>query len=86
VPGVDDDVIYAGCWVHILIRPWWQDSAEWGKRVNAGLTAIQFCRDDEPFGESRITPEDVDNTFDDFSEEGSGYDDELGQGEDTDEL
>lgn len=84
VPGTDDDVIYAGCWVNILIRPWWQDSVEWGKRVNAGLTAIQFCRDDEPFGDARITPEDVDNTFDDMASEDSGYDDELGT--DIDEL
>ena len=82
VPGVDDDVIYAGCWVNILIRPWWQNSAKWGKRVNAGLTAVQFVRDDEPFGQGRITSEDVDETFDEFADEASGYDDELGEVED----
>ena len=75
-------MIYAGCWVNILIRPWWQNSAKWGKRVNAGLTAVQFVRDDEPFGQGRITSEDVDETFDEFADEASGYDDELGEVED----
>ena len=82
-PGVDEDSIYAGCWVNLLIRPWYQDNS-FGKRVNANLIAVQFVRDDEVFGKGRITDEEVDDTFDEFAEEGdSGYSDELA---DEDEL
>lgn len=52
------DMIYGGCWVSVLIRPWFQDGrtsgAGFGKRINAGLQGVQFIRDDEPFGEGRI--------------------------------
>lgn len=52
------DMVYGGCWGHILIRPWFQDGkkvgAGYGKRVNAGLVGVQFIRDDKPFGEGRI--------------------------------
>lgn len=79
--GEDDDRIYGGCWVNILVRPWYQDN-EWGKRINAGLVVVQFVRDDEAFGQGRITDEDVDNTFDEFADDGdSGFDDELGDDE-----
>lgn len=78
--GEHDDVIYAGCWVNILIRPWWQNN-EYGKKVNAGLVAVQFVRDDEAFGTGRISEEDVDATFDEFADEASGYDDDLGEDE-----
>lgn len=81
-PGEDDDIIYGGCWVNILIRPWWQNN-KWGKRVNAGLVAVQFVRDDEAFGQGRIADEAVDETFDEFAGEGSGFDDDLGE---NDEL
>lgn len=77
-PGEHDDVIYAGCWVNVLIRPWWQDN-EWGKKVNAGLVAVQFVRDDEAFGQGRITEAEVDETFDEFADEESGFDDDLGE-------
>lgn len=56
------DIIYGGCYVNVLIRPWWQDN-QYGKRVNAGLSAVQFLRDGEPFGTGRITADDVDATF-----------------------
>ena len=58
-----DDMVYGGCWGHILIRPWYQDGkkvgAGYGKRVNAGLVGVQFIRDDEPFGEARIDDTDA---------------------------
>lgn len=57
------DMVYGGCWAHILIRPWYQDGkkvgAGYGKRVNAGLVGVQFIRDDEPFGEGRIDDTDA---------------------------
>lgn len=82
-PEEADERIYAGCWVNLLIRPWWQDN-EFGKKVNANLIAVQFVRDDESFGQSRVSADDIDSTFDEFADDDdSGYDDELGE---TDEL
>jgi hypothetical protein len=71
--------IYAGCRVSILIRPWFQDHKKFGKRVNAGLVAVQFMRDDEPISEGRISDDDVDEMFDEYEEGGSdggGMDDD----------
>lgn len=63
----DSSKIYGGCWGHLLIRPWVQ-SNKYGKRVNAGLVAAQFIRDDEPFGEgTRLSDRAIDDTFDDES-------------------
>lgn len=75
-PGQDDDRIYAGCWVNILIRPWWMNN-DYGKKVNAGLVAVQFVKDDEAFGQGRISEEEIDDTFDAFADGDSGFDDEL---------
>jgi len=78
VPGKDDDVIYAGAWVNVLIRPWFQNN-QYGKKVNAGLAAVQFVRDDEAFGQGRISDDAIDSTFDDgLSDDDSGFDDSLG--------
>lgn len=62
----NDDIIYAGCRVNVLIRPWAQKN-DYGKRVNANLLAVQFVRDDEPF--SGIERPDIDEAFDDVSED-----------------
>lgn len=52
------DLVYGGCYVNLLIRPWYQDGVKvgkgYGKRVNAGLMGVQFVSDGEPFGEGRI--------------------------------
>lgn len=63
----DADKIYGGCWGNILIRPWAQNN-KFGKRINAGLTAVQLGRtpsgaDDSAFGEGRISDEEIDDTF-----------------------
>lgn len=58
----DKDLIYGGCYVNMLIRPWFQ-SNKYGKRVNAGISAVQFVRDGEPFGQGRITDSDLDDRF-----------------------
>lgn len=70
------DMLYGGCYVNILIRPWFQDN-EFGKRVNAGLIGVQFVRDGEPFGEGRINDEDAwDAVDDDDSDDGMGDEDD----------
>lgn len=69
----DASKLYGGCYGNILIRPWWQNN-KFGKRVNAGLTAVQFLRDGEAFGEGRISEDQIDETFDD--ESGSGWTDD----------
>lgn len=62
------DVFQPGFWGDILIRPWYQNN-KFGKRVNAGLSSVQFVRKDETFGEGRISDEDLDDTFEDYGDE-----------------
>lgn len=63
---------YGGCYGNVLIRPWWQDN-NFGKRVNAGLLAVQFAKDGESFGEGRIADEDVVDSFDGVGDDESGF-------------
>ena len=58
----DKDRIYGGCYINMLIRPWFQ-SNKYGKRLNAGLAAVQFLRDGEAFGQGRISEETIDDRF-----------------------
>ena len=81
-PAEIDRLFYGGCWVNALIRPWWQNHAKYGKRVNSGLSAVQFFKDDEPFGEGRIDDETVDDTFAPVEGSESGFDDD----DDLDDL
>lgn len=62
VVTAEDDIVYAGCYVHVLIRPWKQQHPKYGKRVNANLVGVQFARDGDRFGEE---PVDATNYFDD---------------------
>lgn len=72
----DSEVIYGGCFVNMLIRPWYQDN-KFGKRCNANLIAVQFVRDGEPFGEGRIGEDEIDETFDDLDEDDdAGFDED----------
>lgn len=86
-PGEDEDgyneaeeLFVGGHWGAVLIRPWWQDSKDWGKRVNAGLSSIQFLMKDETFGAGRLSEDDLDDTFrshdDDDDDDGSVDDDD----------
>jgi hypothetical protein len=75
-PESADRMFYGGCWANVLINPWWQNNKRGGKRVNANLSAVQFVRDDEPFGTERITDEDVDQTFAPVGDGDSGFDDD----------
>lgn len=44
-----DGRIYAGCYVNASLDIWVQDN-KYGKRINATLRGVQFCRDGEAFG------------------------------------
>lgn len=68
-----DDVVYSGCYVNVLIRPWTQNHPEYGKRINANLLAVQFVRDGERFAGTERP--DIDDVFGDVSGEfGDGGD------------
>lgn len=67
-PEDANEVFQPGYWGDILIRPWYQNNS-YGKRVNAGLSSVQFVKKDETFGEGRISDEDLDDTFDDYGED-----------------
>lgn len=79
-PDEADEIFYGGCWANIFIRPWYFNGKAKGgktypKRVCAGLVAIQFVRDDEPFGQGRI---DDDGVFDEVEgDDFDGGDDDL---------
>lgn len=53
--------IFSGCYVHALIRLWAQDN-EFGKKVNAELKAVMFCKTGKPFGEG-AAPVDTEAAF-----------------------
>ena len=72
----EDDVVYGGVIVNVLIRPWAQDN-KFGKRINANLVAVQFVRDGERFGQARP---DINEHFGD--EEGGDGDSGFGDGDD----
>lgn len=45
----EDGKPYGGCYCNVTIEFWGQDN-QWGKRVNASLTGVQFVKDGEAFG------------------------------------
>lgn len=69
------EVFQPGFWGDILIRPWYQNN-KFGKRVNAGLSSVQFVRKDDTFGEGRISDEDLDDAFEDYGDEDDVDDEE----------
>jgi hypothetical protein len=81
-----DSTFYAGCWVNVLIRPWYfagtvkGSKKSYPKRIPAGFSGIQFFKDDTSFGGGRIDDEDAWDT--DNSDGGDG----MGDDEDNDEL
>lgn len=76
-PEQATSMFYGGCYGTVLIRPWLMDN-KYGKRINAGLVAVQFLRDGEPFGEGRIGEDDADESFDgeDAGDDTGGWDEE----------
>jgi hypothetical protein len=73
--GEDEDRIYPGCWVNVLIRPWFMNN-KFGKKVNAALVAVQFVKDDEPFGQGRISDDEIDGDLADYVEDADDDDDD----------
>jgi hypothetical protein len=60
-----DNVLYSGCYVNAIVDVWPQDN-EHGKRINVALTGVQFVRDGDAFGGSKVAAPDA---FDDISSE-----------------
>lgn len=54
-----DNVIYAGCYVNAIVSLWAQNNT-WGRRINAQLDGVQFCRDGEPFGDGGVSVDEFD--------------------------
>lgn len=75
----EDDIVYAGCYVNVLIRPWAQNN-NYGKRINANLLAVQFVKDGERF--SGVERPDMDEAFDEIAEDFDGADGGSSSGED----
>lgn len=77
-----DNLIYAGCWANVLIRPWYFNgkaqgsSKSYPKRVSAGLTGVQFNDDDTPFGGGRVDEEDVWDKQEDRDDDGDDLEDD----------
>lgn len=58
------DKIYGGCWGSLLIRPWFfagkaANGKTYPKRILTNLIGVQFIRDDDAFGEGRISDDGV---------------------------
>jgi len=52
--GPDDPMFpYSGCWANVMVDLWPQGAdgkpSQWGKRINATVTGVQFLRHDEAF-------------------------------------
>ena len=60
----EDNVIYAGCYVHGIISLWLQDN-QYGKRINASLDGVMFASAGEPFGAPGIDADEFDAFGDD---------------------
>lgn len=57
---------YSGCYVNMIVELWAQDN-NYGKRINATLSGVQFLKDGEPFTGGRPAGADE---FDDLSNQG----------------
>ena len=55
---------YSGCYVKVNVEVWAMDN-QYGKRINATLMGVQFCRDGDAFGGGRTS------SVDDFDDLGS---------------
>lgn len=54
-----DNVIYAGCYVNAIVSLWAQNNT-FGRRINAQLDGVQFCRDGEAFGDGGVSADEFD--------------------------
>lgn len=74
-----DKTFYGGCWGNALIRPWFFNGKSasnanktFPKRLVAGLTSVQFVKNDKPFGTGRIDDSDVWKPAGDIDGDGMG--------------
>lgn len=77
--NIAEQLFVGGHWGAVWIRPWFQNSVDWGKRANCGLTAIQFLLKDETFGAGRLSDDDIDDRMrahDDDDDDDGSYDDD----------
>lgn len=75
-----EDEIYGGMWGSLLIRPWYfngkaKNGKTYPKRILANLIGAQKVKDDEPFGEGRVSD---DGVFDAVGGDDDGFDDDGG--------
>lgn len=73
------ELFVGGHWGAVMIRPWYQNSSDWGKRINCGLSAAQFLMKDETFGTGRLSEYDLDDVVrahDDDDDDDGSYDDD----------
>lgn len=68
----DDNIVYAGCYVHGIISLWAQNNS-YGKRINAQLDGIQFVKDGDSFGDAGIGTD----AFDAFGDSTDDDDDDF---------
>lgn len=77
--NIAENLFVGGHWGAVWIRPWFQNSVDWGKRANCGLTAIQFLAKDETFGSGRLSEDEIDDrmrSHDDDDGDDGNYDDD----------
>lgn len=72
----DDGRVYPGCYVNAILEIWAMDN-QFGKRINAELTGVQFVKDGEPLGGGAAPA-----TADDFP---ALEDDDTGSADDWDD-
>jgi hypothetical protein len=73
----DDELLYSGAWVNVVIRPWAQNGKsmkkknKFGKRINCGFDIVQFVdHDDNLAGNARPDVDEVlDELEDDFDDD-----------------
>jgi hypothetical protein len=67
----EDGVVYSGCYVNMVLELWAQDN-DYGKRVNATLSGVQFVKDGDSFGGGGRVAD-----VDDFEDVSAGGEDDL---------
>jgi hypothetical protein len=74
-----DDLLYAGAYVNVMIRPWKQTNVH-GKRINANLLAVQYVKEGERFGAERPDAseafDEVEGDFEDGAGDASDFGDD----------
>lgn len=78
-----EDAIYGGMWGSILLRPWYfngkaKNGKTYPKRILANFIACQKWKDDESFGEGRISDDGVFESQDEGGGDGLNDDDSGG--------